>query len=410
MANTDSTDSLNIQPKINITVMVYTAKGVYALHIIVSVKGAAAKNLKKRSIHMDIYMQENFKKMRKQKGCTQEDIANHLGISIQAVSKWERGEGFPDITLLPKIAFYFGVSVDDLLGVGALQIEEKINGYADKSDVLLRAAKFDENLALWEEAVGTFPNDFNVLNHYVRALFQKNQSGSDPNALADKIISTGERLFNESTEAQHKYEALWLLTRLYSALGNEEKAVFYASQAPIMDITQDNLLSIALSGEKAVAHIQEALFSFVYLAFNQLGTMVDEGDFNVTANRKTQQKILDLINWLYEDGDYGFFTTRVADVYCNLAICDAREDKVDDAIKNLALSVEYTKKFYTQKGFKHTSFLVNRRVFQGGQGYPNTADNDFRTLLNRIQLREFDSCRNDPRFKKIEKTLEEHAN
>ena len=53
--------------------------------------------------------------MRKEKGIKQEELANYVGVSIQAVSKWENG-GVPDIELLPKIADYFSVSVDFLFG------------------------------------------------------------------------------------------------------------------------------------------------------------------------------------------------------------------------------------------------------------------------------------------------------
>lgn len=53
--------------------------------------------------------------MRKERGIKQEQLANHVGISTQAVSKWENG-GVPDIELLPKIADFFNISIDSLFG------------------------------------------------------------------------------------------------------------------------------------------------------------------------------------------------------------------------------------------------------------------------------------------------------
>jgi transcriptional regulator with XRE-family HTH domain len=52
---------------------------------------------------------------RKAKGITQDQLAEHMGVSSQAVSKWENDLSCPDITLLPRLADYFGVTIDELL-------------------------------------------------------------------------------------------------------------------------------------------------------------------------------------------------------------------------------------------------------------------------------------------------------
>jgi len=63
-----------------------------------------------------IKLHEQIAFLRKQKGLTQEQLANVLGVTNQSVSKWESGQCCPDIQLLPAIATLFEVSVDELLG------------------------------------------------------------------------------------------------------------------------------------------------------------------------------------------------------------------------------------------------------------------------------------------------------
>jgi len=73
---------------------------------------------------MNITINENLKKLRQEKGNTLENLSDYLDISFQAISKWERGETYPDITLLPKIASYYNVSVDYLLGVEEVNLKQ----------------------------------------------------------------------------------------------------------------------------------------------------------------------------------------------------------------------------------------------------------------------------------------------
>ncbi|MEJ9159419.1 helix-turn-helix transcriptional regulator, partial [Paenibacillus graminis] len=57
---------------------------------------------------------QNIRKLRDERNITQQQIADSLGVTFQAVSKWECGTTVPDITLLPEIAAYFSVTIDEL--------------------------------------------------------------------------------------------------------------------------------------------------------------------------------------------------------------------------------------------------------------------------------------------------------
>ena len=90
---------------------------------------------------MDMTIGKRIAFFRKEKGLTQEELAQHMGVSPQAVSKWENDQTCPDISALPKLARLFGVTVDELLegkealpAVRVLPPEER----RDIKDMLLR--------------------------------------------------------------------------------------------------------------------------------------------------------------------------------------------------------------------------------------------------------------------------------
>ena len=64
---------------------------------------------------MDMTIGKRIAALRKEKGLTQEELAQHMGVSGQAVSKWENDQTCPDISALPRLARLLGVTVDELL-------------------------------------------------------------------------------------------------------------------------------------------------------------------------------------------------------------------------------------------------------------------------------------------------------
>lgn len=109
---------------------------------------------------MNIYFSENIRRLRKEHNLTQEALANFLGVSFQTVSKWERGESYPDIAMLPEIASFFKVSVDNLLGVNKAENEKEIQ------DMLTQFNNFvndmEKKSELLKEMIKKFPNDFRI--------------------------------------------------------------------------------------------------------------------------------------------------------------------------------------------------------------------------------------------------------
>lgn len=88
----------------------------------------------------------NISEKRKAKGLTQEELANILGVSPQAVSKWENNLSCPDISLLPEISKVFGISVDALLGVEAS---------AEKTEYVKAESTYKEPETTYEEPVSS---------------------------------------------------------------------------------------------------------------------------------------------------------------------------------------------------------------------------------------------------------------
>ena len=109
---------------------------------------------------------ENIKRLRREQMLTQEKLAQVLNISPQSISKWERGDSYPDIVILPALANYFGVTVDVLLGNDKALTEERIQQYISEC----KNCGDSTALTVAKRAYEDFPYDFRIIMLYVNML------------------------------------------------------------------------------------------------------------------------------------------------------------------------------------------------------------------------------------------------
>ncbi len=108
---------------------------------------------------MENTFSSQFKANRKKMGLTQGQVAEMLCVSTQAVSKWETGTSYPDLSLLPPIANLFGVSVDCILGINISEKEEKINAILEKCKQMTERREYCDAVTVLRNALSQYPSE-----------------------------------------------------------------------------------------------------------------------------------------------------------------------------------------------------------------------------------------------------------
>ncbi len=346
---------------------------------------------------MNILLSEQLKKLRRERGNTQEDLAKHLDISTQAVSKWEREEGYPDITLLPAIASYYNVSVDDLLGVGAIEKEKRLNAYRDKNAELFRDGKSPERVTLWREAQKEFPNDLSVIYDLMYAL-----SAADQKANADEIIACGERILNESTDQSLRSGAIQCLCfTYYYAKKDAESAKKYAKMAGGSAVTVNALMPRILEGDEAVRYCQtnvQDLFDTVGITVR---IMCHKGGYTPEEHIKAREFLIKCFDLLYPDGNCGFYHCRYSEIYREMAVSYLELNDAAKMFECLEKAAEHAIRYDTLKDGRFTSFIVNRIEFSGIHAVKDFTENESGLLLKSLKGEKYKQYETDPRMVKL---------
>ncbi len=367
---------------------------------------------------MNLTIAENLKNFRLNKGVTQNDLAEFLGMSNQSVSKWERDEGFPDITLLPKIAAYYGVTVDDLLGCGRIAIDSRIQDYCDRSAKLAHEYKIHEDLALWEAAYAEFPNEPKVLQGLMGSLFsvwmtEKREQPDDSDPYSRRILELGRHLLDESHDTAVRDHAVEILCYTYSFLGDSENAKFFAGQQTGYHATKDQLLAAVLEGEEKAKQAQENLESLAACMYQNVNELIYSECFTLEEEIRLRRFVVRLYELVYEDGNYGFCHDVLFVTWQQIAWLYARLADVENCLSAIEKCTEhciaYDKLVQSGGTGKYTALTVNRLTYDLNETVPTEAGTQCHILLKCLNDPFYDLIRNHERYTVLTEKLKPYT-
>lgn len=172
---------------------------------------------------------QNIKRLRRNVDMTQEELAELLSISSQAVSRWETGSALPDISLIPAIVNLFGVTSDELLGIDVSQLQKQVAEYKQKMDDLYKHCQYSEMLELARRANREIPNNMELKGMLAFAL----NSNAEKAENVDESIELYQEILEKSVDQKLRFWAITALCRLYAEKkDNKEQALFYANLLP----------------------------------------------------------------------------------------------------------------------------------------------------------------------------------
>lgn len=365
---------------------------------------------------MTIYFSENIKSLRKSRGITQESFANYLGVSFQAVSKWERNESYPDITLLPEIAEFFGVSVDELLGIDRAKKEAELTGLIYNYDNFVNDDDKKHKAIL--DMIEKYPNDFRVQLRYLADLmFHKN--GEDFSKNLGKIQSIYDNIQNNCTIDTIRICSKRYMAAYYRTLSeyDESGITFEDAQQIIMEMPymrdgQEFLMSYLYphDTDKWKNYTMEAVEEEISLLCHGIahleGAFIDES-IDIIQRINALELEIKILNGFYDDGNYGRAWRNVTYAYGHLGHLYFESGNKEKALENLKMSALLAKKFDEMDRITtmHSKFFNGREFDKHTLGSTYIASTRmYELMIERYSLT--DEFKETKEFKEILKILD----
>ena len=286
---------------------------------------------------MQINLGEKIKELRKKDGRKQEDLAKALGVTAQAVSRWEAGTCYPDMNLIPAIANYFHISIDSLFGYQNDR-EGKINEYTKEAlRRMFDEEDITETIQYLRECLEEFPGEAKLKTHLASALTAKGFEETTPN---NPYLEEAAAIYEDLSKQDP--EVIGSLLHVYTHMGELEKAENKACAQPLIMYSREVLLASHHEFKKAAQYRGEAILSLLHT----LEFITEQAISWNDAIKHTQEatEILEALYALYEKifhgKDYGMFHSDLC--MLNLSCADNYATLKDYERSCAALDRAYT--------------------------------------------------------------------
>lgn len=300
---------------------------------------------------MDLYIGENIKKLRREKGVTQEKLAEHLKISTQAVSKWERGETLPDITLVIPLASYFGVSTDELLGLDEAKNKAKAEEMLKEYRSLKDNYKLDEAKAVIEEAYRKFPNNWSVVLRYLWNLIGTSAHPDKEQILLHEgeIEDIIRRIQEDCTIDSLRYSAVNAKANLALARGDQTAALEILSVIPRYHESRQQRIEWLYPTDSPEYRRQLHLniCQLAELTVIKIDKAIWESDAPLDEKIPKALRLAYWVKKILEETGYTLGYKALGGVYMNLARYCACEKRYDEAMRHLTEMAKHYERFDT---------------------------------------------------------------
>lgn len=187
---------------------------------------------------------ENIRQLRKAKGISQEGLAHVLGVTFQAVSKWETGLTAPDVNLIPAIASYFGVSIDELFDYNTLE-NEKIIDHICRQAAQCRFTDPIRSEAILREGLKQFPANETMLTVLVYVLWSI--PGRD-----QELIETCKQLIECAANEGVRCDVLRIMAEAYHRIGMTDQIMPILNRIPEFYFTKTECVAKLTDGKTSL--------------------------------------------------------------------------------------------------------------------------------------------------------------